>query len=288
MQSAPPASFDSLREAIHQRYDRLSPHLQRIARFALDDPGRFALGTVARIAESTEVQPSSIVRFAQAFGFRGFSDMQQVFQVRLIEGAPDHRERILERRIELEDRRRDDPLAILHEFADANAESLERLKRDLTRESLFDAIEMIGKARGIYVIGLRRAFPVAAYIFYGLVRSECRCQLLDAVGGMVPQQVATMTAGDLLIAVAFAEYAPLTVDVVQDVHIRGIPTLTITDTAWSPLARNASLAFTIKDPEIHPFRSLAAAMCLVQTLIVGLGRYKQRDRAPGGDGATEC
>ena len=122
-------------------------------------------------------------------------------------------------------------------------------------------------------------------MFYGLVRSERRCHLLDAVGGMVPQQVATMTSDDLLIAVAFAEYAALTVDVVKDVHIRGIPTLTITDTAWSPLARNASLAFTIKDPDIHPFRSLAAAMCLVQTLIVALGRYKQGEVEATGTGA---
>jgi hypothetical protein len=34
------------------------------------------------------------------------------------------------------------------------------------------------------------------------------------------------------------------------------------------------LAFTIRDPDIHPYRSLAAGMCLVQTLIVALGRYQ--------------
>jgi DNA-binding MurR/RpiR family transcriptional regulator len=73
--------------------------------------------------------------------------------------------------------------------------------------------------------------------------------------------------------------------VVQDVHIRGIPTLTITDTPWSPLARNASLAFTIRDPDIHPFRSLAAAMCLVQTLIVALGRDQQKGVEATGTGA---
>ena len=278
MQPAPPASFDSLREAIHARFDRLSPHLQRIARFALDDPNGFALRTVAEVAEATGVQPSSIIRFAQAFGYRGFSDMQRVFRVRLIEGAPDRREGILARRLEGTALRPEDPLGILHEFVDANVGSLERLKADITHQSLTRALDLIQAAHDIHVIGLRRAFPVAAYMFYGLVRSERRCHLLDAVGGMVPQQVATMTGDDLLIAVAFAEYAALTVDVVKDVHIRGIPTLTITDTAWSPLARNATLAFTIKDPDIHPFRSLAAAMCLVQTLIVALGRYNQQDR----------
>ena len=274
MPSPPPASFDSLRAAIHDRYERLSPHLQRIARFALDDPNRFALGTVAGIALATDVQPSSIVRLAQAFGYRGFSDMQRVFRVRLIEGAPDYRERILEGRSGAAPAQGDDPLALLHEFADANAQTLAELKTAVTRASLCGALELIRNARDIYVIGLRRAFPLAAYVFYGLVRSEFRCHLLDAVGGMVPQQVATMTADDLLIAIAFAEYAPLTVDVVKDVHIRGIPTLAITDTAFSPLARHSRLAFTIRDPDIHPYRSLAAGMCLVQTLIVALGRYQ--------------
>jgi DNA-binding MurR/RpiR family transcriptional regulator len=129
------------------------------------------------------------------------------------------------------------------------------------------------------VIGLRRAFPLAAYMFYGLIRSERRCQLLDAVGGMVPQQVATMGASDLLVAIAFAEYAPLTVEVVQDAHIRGIPTLTITDSELSPLARNASLAFLIEDLAAHSFRPLSAAMCLIQTLIVGLGDPPRAPRA---------
>ena len=273
--TAAPASFDSLRHEIHERYEQLSGHLRRLAQFALDDPNGFALGTVASIAAATEVQPSSVIRFAKTFGYSGFTEMQRVFRVRLVEGAPDHRERILERRAPGA-ARPDDPLATLHELADANVEALARLKADVRPEDLERACAMIGLARDVYVIGLRRAFPVAAYLFYSLVRLERRGHLLDAVGGMVPQQVATMGADDLLVAVSFAEYAPLTVEVVQDVHIRGIPTLAITDTAASPLARNSSLAFVIRDPEIHPFRSLAAPMCLVQSLVVAL----QRDRRP--------
>ena len=270
-----PASFDSLRHEIHERYERLSPHLRRIAQSALDDPNGFALATVASIAGAVEVQPSSVIRFAKTFGYSGFTDMQRVFRVRLVEGAPQYRERILEQRAAGRPPRPDDPLATLHEFADANIEALARLKAEIRPEDLERAHAMIHAARHVYVIGLRRAFPVAAYLFYSLVRLELRAHLLDAVGGMVPQQVATMSADDLLVAVSFAEYAPLTVEVVQDVHIRGIPTLTITDTELSPLARNSALAFIIRDPEIHPFRSLAAPMCLVQSLMVALQRNQR-------------
>ena len=219
-----------------------------------------------------------MIRFAKTFGYSGFTEMQRVFRVRLVEGAPDYRERILERTAAAGAPRPDDPLATLHELVDASREALARLKADIPPADLERACRMVDAARDVYVIGLRRAFPVAAYLFYSLVRSERRGHLLDAVGGMVPQQVATMGMEDLLVAVSFAEYAPLTVEVVQDAHIRGIPTLTITDTEVSPLARNSTLAFIVRDPGIHPFRSLAAPMCLVQSLVVALQRYQRPAR----------
>ena len=63
----------------------LSPQLQRLARFALDKPHDLALGTVAAVAQANAVQPSSMIRFANALGFDGFSQMQQVFRSHLVE-----------------------------------------------------------------------------------------------------------------------------------------------------------------------------------------------------------
>ena len=58
--------------------------LQRIARFALEQPHDLALGTVAAVAEAAEVQPSAMIRFANALGYGGFSEMQQVFRGHLV------------------------------------------------------------------------------------------------------------------------------------------------------------------------------------------------------------
>ncbi|MEM7213643.1 MAG: hypothetical protein AAF479_17460, partial [Pseudomonadota bacterium] len=113
------ASFDVLRHQIQEAYDDLSPHLQRIAQHALDDPSAFALETVATLSGRSGVQPSTMIRFAKEFGYSGFSEMQKVFKVRLIEGAPAFRERIFEHKRQLAESTRDDPLAVLHEFCDA-------------------------------------------------------------------------------------------------------------------------------------------------------------------------
>ena len=165
-------------------------------------------------------------------------------------------------------------MAILQEFTDASILCLERLKDTVEPAALARAIEMMAAADQIYVIGQRRAFPIAAYIAYGLARLEHRTQLLDFVGGMVPQQVATLRSTDLLIAVAFAEYTPAVVEVVRDVHIRNIPILALTDVPTSPLAKHSGLYFCVDYADIHRFRPIAGSMSLAQSLIIGLGYYK--------------
>ncbi len=280
--AAAPASFDSLRHQVQERYEALSPHLQRLARLALEDPNSFALQTVTSLAQTAEVQPSTLIRFAKEFGYSGFSEMQKVFKLRLIEGAPAYREQIYRHRDRLEATAETDPMAILREFTDASMLCLERLKETVDPSALARAIQMMAGAEHIYVIGQRRAFPVAAYIAYGLARLEHRTHLLDFVGGMVPQQAATLRPSDLLIAVAFAEYTPAVVDVVRDAHIRDIPTLTITDVPTSPLAKHGTVYFCVDDADIHRFRPLAGSMSLAQSLIIGLSYLKDARKESAG------
>ena len=42
--------------------------------------GHVALGTISQVAEQAGVQPSTLVRFAQIFGYAGFSDFQGLFK----------------------------------------------------------------------------------------------------------------------------------------------------------------------------------------------------------------
>ncbi len=272
-------SFDQLRDAIDERFDSLSPHLQRLARYALHNPNGFALSTVVKVAEENDVQPSSVVRFAQTFGFRGFSDLQKVFRHRLIEGTPELRSEIYAAQESLEQLAEDDPLRLLQDFSQASIDALNGLRRSIGNEELKQALGMMDRAATCYVIGQRRAFPVAAYIAYGLARLELKAMFLDFVGGMVPQQVAAITEQDLLIAVSFAPYAPDVVKTVKDAHIRGIPVLSITDTERSPLATHAALAFKVHDDAVRRFRPLAPSIVLAQCLILGLSYLKDRDTA---------
>ena len=267
-----PGAYDALRSAIAARYPELSKQLQKIARFALEYPDDLALETVASLAARAGVQPSSMVRFAQALGYDGFSNMQLVFRSRLVTDSNSYRERIDALRRQ-HDAAGGDALSVLARFVEEGMTSL-ALLRDHTPATLLDeAIDLLAGADDIYLLAERRAFPVACYLAYALARLELRAHLLDGIGGMLPQQVAVVRDSDVLVAVSFPPFSPQVAEVFVSCHQRGVPTVAITDSPVSPLALEASVAFHIKQQEEGSFRSLVAPMCLAQSLVVALGYH---------------
>ncbi len=259
-------TFDSLRERIRDRHAGLSPHLQRIARLALDQPNQLALTTIAVLAEALDVQPSTLIRFAKEFGYDGFSSMQQVFRLRLIEGSPVYREQIYVSKSEASDP--GGARSSLDECVDTLIASLERLKSDIDPEDIDRAARLCLSARHIYVAGLRRSHPIATYFSYGLMRLERRCSLLDFSSGMAGQQIANMSHEDLLIAIAFPPYSSAVLDVVRDAGVRDIKVLAITDFPASPLAIGAASAFYVDAEGSSPFRPISGAIGLTQAIIL--------------------
>lgn len=278
--AAAPATYDDLRVAITRRHDALSGRLRQIAEFAVDHPNDVALNTVSSLASSIGVQPSSIVRFANAFGYDGFSEMQRIFRSRLMaQASPGYRARFAAART----KKRavavpaDPALVLQHEVID-DAAALEELGRSIEPRLLQRAIEMLANAQIVYVIAQGRSFPVAHYLAYALGRLELRAHLIDGVGGLIRNVGQMATSDDVMIAVSFREYSPDVVGVVDEAATRGVPVIAITDSPLSPIAAPAKLSFEIRSNPSRAFRSLVAPIALAQTLVIALGHHLTADR----------
>mgnify|MGYP003344139217 FL=1 len=89
-----PRRYEEIVNMITANYNQLSKGFQQIARFFTQNPNVIALESINAIARQCELHPSSLVRFAQSFGFTGFKQLQAVFQTRLSTAAPGFRDRI--------------------------------------------------------------------------------------------------------------------------------------------------------------------------------------------------
>jgi hypothetical protein len=92
--SSGPLNYDELVARIIRQHGSLPKSFQRVARYVIQNPNEIAFRSSKQIADRVDVQASTLVRFAQVFGYYGFSEMQLVFRARLASVLPAFSERV--------------------------------------------------------------------------------------------------------------------------------------------------------------------------------------------------
>ena len=271
---SPPRDFAALKALITERAPALSKRLTQIAAFALERPDEVAFGTVSSIAVQAQVQPSALVRFSQALGYQGFSDMQEIFRSRLRDRILNYDERL--QQLRAHGRETSKPNVILQGFCEASARSIAALQEKLDPAELDAAVEALSRAETIYLVGLRRSFPIASYMAYALGKLGVRSILVDAVGGLAAEQITFAGPQDAVLAISFTPYASETVALARSAAQKSIPVVAITDSPFSPLAQTASLWIEISEANFEGFRSMAATLTLAMTLSVAIAERRAR------------
>ncbi|GGH32857.1 sugar isomerase (SIS) [Alsobacter metallidurans] len=272
-----PRDFDALKLLLVSRRADLPRRLQQVAEFAVAHPDELAFGTAASIAELASVQPSTLVRFAKAVGYSGFSDLQSVFRHRLRDRWPDYGERL--RTLHDAQPAAEDPARLMFGFAEAASASLQRMRQTVASEDLDAAVAILAGAETIYLVGMRRAFPVAAYLAYALPKLGIRSLLIDNVAHLGADQLAHVGPRDALVAISFSPYTPTTVELAAAAVARHAPVVALTDSPFSPLAELATVWLEVIEADFGAFRSMAATFCLAMTLAVAVGERRSADGA---------
>jgi DNA-binding MurR/RpiR family transcriptional regulator len=268
----PPRDFESLRAMIITRGQSLPKRLAQVAAHTLDNPDEIAFGTAASIAAAADVQPSTLVRFAQNFGFEGFSDLQRVFRDRLKERTSSYEERLTALRAGAGAGSHEG--AILDGFLDAARRSLDKLSHAIDAEKMERAVAILAGARTIHLIARRRSYPISTYMAYAFGKLGVPCALVGSPVGIDAEMLASADEGDAAIAVSFSPYASETADYARSLAARGMPVIAVTDSAFSPLAGCATEWFEVAEADFAGFRSLSATMALAMALTVGVAERR--------------
>lgn len=269
-----PRDFETLRAIIVERAEALPKRLAQVAVYALDNPDEIAFGTAASVAQAAAVQPSTLVRFAQAFGYQGFSELQEVFRSRLRERVPSYDERLA--RLRQHGIATSKSSLVLDGFLEAAQRSIAELREKVRPEELERAVGMLAAAETIYLIGLRRSFPITSYLSYAMGKLAIRNILIDAVAGMGAEQAGFVTRRDAVLAVSFTPYASESVTLTNMAKAHGAKIVSITDSVFSPIASPADVMLEIVEANFEGFRSMTATMALAMSLAVAVaGRRRE-------------
>jgi DNA-binding MurR/RpiR family transcriptional regulator len=267
-----PGDFEAFKQRLIDIEPNLPKRLKQTAAFALQHPDEIALGTASGVARRAHVQASTLVRFAQALGFAGFTELQGIFRAHLRNRWPEYPERLKALRAHDPS----EPLSLLMGFADAAERSVAALRVEIDGDALTAAVETLAGARVVFLLAQRRAFCVAHYLAYAFAQLGAPALLVDDVGGLGREQIAAAGKDDAALAISFAPYSPLTLSLTEAARARGAKIVAITDSALSPLAALADRRLEVVERDFGAFRSLGATFCLAMTLAVAVAERRGR------------
>ncbi|MBL0371127.1 MurR/RpiR family transcriptional regulator [Rhizobium sp. KVB221] len=273
-----PRDFESLRVAMVERKADMPKRLAQVAAYSLANPDEIAFGTAASIAAAAEVQPSTLVRLAHHLGYGGFSDLQRIFRERLREKNLTYEERlnILER-----DRQHVEEAELLSGFLNAASQSIGRLAASINPAQFAQATDILARAETIYLIAKRRAYPLTAHMAYAFGKLDIRYMMVSSPNGVEAEMARFATERDAAFAASFSPYSPDSIAQAESFSKRGVPVVSITDSAFSPLAVFSACWFEVAESDFSGFRSLSASMALAMALPVAVAerrRQLERDR----------
>lgn len=273
--STPPAprSFEGLRDLVAASQSGLPKRLAQAAQYALSHPDEIALGTAANIASAADVQPSTLVRLARHLGYEGFSDFQTVFRERLKNRASTYEERLL--KIEKGTSGDSYEGALLNGFLTAARQSIDSLSEAISPADFARCVSILGDADTIYLVAKRRAYPLAAHMGYAFGKLKIKSVMVDSANGIDPEIVQMATSRDAAIACSFSPYAPASVEQAQALASLGVPLISITDSALSPLVACSRQWLEVSEHDFAGFRSLSASMALAMALPVAIAERRR-------------
>ncbi|MGQ2979692.1 MAG: MurR/RpiR family transcriptional regulator [Polaromonas sp.] len=238
----------------------LSPELLRAARWIETHPREVALHSMRECGRRAGLAPATLTRLAQALGFQGFEAIKQRCQESFsAQGGYAGRAEVLQASA----RQDKDWLALLNEAQHANSASVGGLNQTVQLEAAADAML---KARRVFFLGLRASHGLALHLHYtyGLLASNGI--LVQGLGGTLDDQVGEMGPGDLLVVTASASYTRQTVEAVARARGQGAEVLALTDSALSPIARQAAHTLLFRTDSPSYFHSMVGALALTEAL----------------------
>jgi DNA-binding MurR/RpiR family transcriptional regulator len=260
---AQPGTYEELMAVLSSGSIKLPKRLRQVAVYLTQHPADVALGTISTVAADVGVQPSTLVRFAQIFGYAGFSGFQALFKAHVKSGLPlpqAHRDGEAPVRRPRPERRH-----ALSGIIEAATNSLVRLEEQFDQAAFDRIVGKLAAAPIIYLVGSKRAFPVTAYVSLTLSLQGVRNVLVDNIGSGAHEQLACLGPADCVLAVSFSPYNSITPELTEIARDRGATVLALTDSPLSPLVTLSEDHLVVVEASDAGYRAISA------TMVTGLG-----------------
>src|SRR5258707_13602381 len=263
------ASSGDVIEELRRRYDRLTQSQKRIAEYIVEHSQAVAFSTVDQMAAQLDVNPSTIVRFTYRLGLNGFPDLQERMR-ELLRGQL---------------ARTGDPISESNAASHLEGTSFgASLSRDwqnlhhtiagLDAAVFARAVNILSRARRVYVVAGFSTFPIANYFAIILDRLRTDISLPASNDAFATPRLVEMKAEDCLVALTFPRYASATHRIVMWAKENKAKVVAVTDSPISAVGQIADVVLLSASAGLGKQNSLITPLALANALLNGVAAAK--------------
>jgi len=254
-------------------FSRLTPELQKAARFMLENPEEVGLNSMRAVAKEAGVKPATVSRLSKTLGFEEYDALRDPFRQRLRKIEPRFAHGVAD--IQRRGAANNQTL-----FAELRAQEIVNIERTLSDENygvIADAAETLHQSRRVYVLGLRGAYAPAFLFYYAYQLFQENSRLVDTRAGIFADQLRGIGKQDSLLVISFPPYTQLTIDAVSYAAEAGAKIVAVTDSMVSPAANAAGHTIIAQNRSTSFYHSFTGALAVVEALITLLVAKKGGD-----------
>jgi DNA-binding MurR/RpiR family transcriptional regulator len=277
-----PISSGDVIEELRRRYDRLTESQKRIAEYIVEHSQTVAFSTVDQMAAALDVNPSTIVRFTYRLGLNGFPDLQERMR-ELVRGQLSRTgDPINEGQVAGHLEGTSFGASLSHDW-----QNLHRTISSVDAEAFGRAVNILVRARRVYIIAGFTTFPVAHYFALVADRLRSEISLLASNDAFATPRLVEIKPEDCVLAFTFPRYAAATHRVAVWAKEHKAKVIAVTDSPISALGQLADVVLLAFSAGTGMQNSMVAPMAIANALLNGMAalkgtsaleRYNRHDR----------
>jgi len=249
---------------INECYSRMSKGKKNIAGYICDHYEQAVFMTAAELGKIVGMSESTVVRFAMSLGYEGYPEFQKALASWVGDkfGSVEKVGRRFGKSNEGE---------ILRAILQSDISNIQHTINNIDVAAFKTAVDIILKARTVYIVGLRSCEPLADFLhFYlNMIRGNNVLIRTTSVSEMFEQMI-RIGDRDCIIGISFPRYSMRTLKCMEFANDRNAKVITLTDTIHSPMNLYSSCNLLARSDMVSIVDSLVAPLSVINALVVAL------------------
>ena len=255
---------DDIFNRIKLNYSSFSKGQKKLADFISEHYDLAAFMTAAKLGSVAGVSESTAVRFATELGFSGYPEFRQELEELVMQRLS----AVKRMEVSFQDKKTED---LQKTIMLSDMEKIRQSIEYCDTNNFLAAVNMMCKARRIYIVGIRSCAPLAAFLAFYLQQIRDDIHLVSTSNiSEIFEQMIRMNEEDVVFGISFPRYSMRTLKAMEFANNRRAGIITLSDSVHSPVNLYSSCILLAKSDIASIVDSLVAPLSLINALIAAL------------------